>query len=178
MHMKEIIQNNKSVFRFLSVFISCYLILTLLYSLFLKFSPPLDFITVWVTNHALSVLYYFDVNIIPIVENNLVNLFFGNHKIAFIAEGCNAVSIQVLFIAFVFAFSRKFKSTFLYILFGVFFIYTINIFRIALFIVLLRKYPEYTSFLHDIFFPAIIYGSVFLLWMNWVRLFQKDKRNG
>lgn len=177
-YMKEIIQKNKRVLRFLSVFIFSYLLLTLLYSLFLKYSPPLDFFTKMVSNHSLSVLDLFNVNIKAVIENEIVGLFFETTKIAFIAEGCNAISIQILFIAFVLAFARKFKTTLLYILYGIFFIYIINVLRIALFIMLLLKYPEYTTFLHDIFFPAIIYGSVFLLWMNWVRLFQKEKSNG
>ena len=176
--MREIIQKNKRVLRFLSVFICSYLLLTLLYSLFLKNSPSLDIVTRWVSNHSLELLYFFDVNIKAVVNGGVVDLFFGTSKIAFIGEGCNAINIQILFIAFVLAFASKFKPTTLYIIFGILFIYSINILRIALFVILLQKYPEYTTFLHDIFFPLVIYGAVFLLWMNWVRLFQKEKQNG
>jgi len=47
----------------------------------------------------------------------------------------------------------------------------LNIFRIALLTTGLYKYPEYGTFLHDILFPLVIYGVVFLLWVFWVLKF-------
>ena len=58
-------------------------------------------------------------------------------------------------------------------------IFILNIFRIALLTAGLYKYPEYGAFLHDILFPLVIYGVVFVLWIVWVIKFSaysKEKK--
>jgi exosortase family protein XrtF len=55
-------------------------------------------------------------------------------------------------------------------------IFILNIFRIALLTIGLYKYPEYGTFLHDILFPLVIYGVVFLLWILWVIRFSLNKK--
>jgi exosortase family protein XrtF len=58
-------------------------------------------------------------------------------------------------------------------------IFILNIFRIALLTKGLYKYPEYGTFLHDILFPLVIYGVVFVLWIIWVLKFSayaKEKK--
>jgi len=172
------IQKNKGVIKFLVIFLLSYLLLTVLYRWYLAPETVLDVYTHWVSNHSVGLLHFFGEPIIDEVQGNTVSLIYDDTIIAYIAEGCNVMSVQILFIAFILAFARKWKPTFLYIIYGFIFIYVMNVIRIALFVMLLHRYPQYNSFLHDIFFPAIIYGSVFLLWMNWIRLFQNDKKNG
>jgi hypothetical protein len=40
-------------------------------------------------------------------------------------------------------------------------------------IVLLYHFPEQNHLLHGVLFPALIYGSVFVLWFIWVNKFSK-----
>lgn len=105
-----------------------------------------------------------------------IMLSINNVYIARVVEGCNAISIIILFIAFIVAFSSKITTTALYILFGSLLIYIVNIIRIAFITVALYKYPEYQKILHDIVFPSIIYGITFLLWFIWVTYFSKLKK--
>ena len=93
-----------------------------------------------------------------------------------IVEGCNAVSIIILFIAFIIAFAGSIKATILFGLAGSFLIYAINIIRIFVLSLLLYKFPEYRNLLHGLLFPAIIYGTVFLLWIIWVNKFSYIKK--
>lgn len=93
-----------------------------------------------------------------------------------VIEGCNAVSIIILFIAFIVAFSGSLKATLLFSIVGSFLIFLVNVLRIALLSVLLYKYPEQQVFLHNIVFPAIIYGFTFLLWTLWVKQFSNLKK--
>ena len=93
-----------------------------------------------------------------------------------IVEGCNAVSIIILFIAFIIAFAGSIKATILFGLAGGFLIYAINIIRIFVLSLLLYKFPEYRNLLHGLLFPAIIYGTVFLLWIIWVNKFSYIKK--
>lgn len=87
-----------------------------------------------------------------------------------IVEGCNAISVIILFISFVIAFAEKFKKTFLFLLAGMVLIYVSNIFRIVILVIAAYHYPKHQDLLHGVVFPAIIYGMVFLLWIAWVRM--------
>ena len=104
-----------------------------------------------------------------------MKLYTQGTYVAKIIEGCNAVSIIILFIAFVVAFAGSTKKTVLYILFGILSIYELNIFRIVLIAIALKRLPQYSGILHQIIFPGIIYGYTFLLWVIWVRYFAFKK---
>jgi exosortase family protein XrtF len=101
------------------------------------------------------------------------NILYNNKITATIIEGCNAVSVIVLFISFVIAFSGKLKQTVVFILVGSLFIYILNIFRIIILSVLLYYYPAQEHILHGVVFPLFIYGAVFILWVIWVTKFSK-----
>ena len=88
-----------------------------------------------------------------------------------VIEGCNAVSVMILFAAFVFAFSTQWKKTLLFILFGIVLIHVLNVIRIALLSFALYYYPQYEEILHGTIFPLFIYGVVFVLWILWVTKF-------
>src|SRR5690606_24848788 len=96
--------------------------------------------------------------------------------VARVVEGCNSVSIIILFISFMLAFADTFKTTFLYILAGSVLIYAVNLFRIVILSIGLYHYPWRREELHTVIFPLIIYGMVFLLWMFWVNRFSNLKK--
>lgn len=96
--------------------------------------------------------------------------------IARIIEGCNSISVIILFLAFIIAFASSFKTTALYMLTGSIIIFVANIVRIAVFIIGIYHYPKYTEVLHSVIFPALIYGIVFLLWLVWVYTFSGLKK--
>jgi exosortase family protein XrtF len=100
----------------------------------------------------------------------------NDRYVARIVEGCNAVSIIILFIAFVVAFATKFKPTFVFILLGSLILYVTNIFRIALISILLIEIPEYQHIVHDFVFPGIIYGMTFILWIIWIKKYAGLKK--
>jgi len=98
-------------------------------------------------------------------------LFVEDKFVARVVEGCNSISVIILFIAFIISFSGNFKVTTAYILAGSLVIYIINVFRIAFIAVVMYQFPEYSDFLHQIIFPLIIYGTTFLLWVIWINYF-------
>lgn len=100
----------------------------------------------------------------PMLRVLILGKYVGN-----INEGCNALSIMILFVSFIVAFAQKFKKTILYIIGSLVLVYATNIIRIVILSVALYKYPENSTMLHDVVFPGIIYGMVFLLWLFWVR---------
>jgi exosortase family protein XrtF len=164
---------------FLGKFLLSYLLLTLLYQSYLSQfdskSYQLDGFTKMVSSHTefLMDLFGCEVSLAKHPTETSMKLFYNNKWIARIIEGCNALSVIILFVSFVISFSGKLKPTVLYLIFGSFFIYIINVLRIAFLAVLIYHFPKYESFLHGVFFPLIIYGLVFLLWVYWVNNFSK-----
>ena len=118
----------------------------------------------------------YDVSIEPNKHEPAMNIVQSGLVLARVVEGCNAISIMLLFVAFVLAFFDGKKKTFLFILGGLTLIYGMNVLRIALLTAGIIKYPKYTELLHGTIFPAVIYGTVFLLWMGWINAYKKGER--
>ena len=177
--MKNQFQQFKPFLLFLGKFLLSYLLLTFLYQLYLNQfdakNHEVDGLTKLVANQTKNIMQMVGCNagIEPNVVENSVNLFYNNKWIARIIEGCNGLSVIILFVSFVISFSARLKQTIVFILIGSVLIYSINVLRIALLAVLIFHYPSYESFLHGVFFPLVIYGFVFFLWVFWVNNFSK-----
>ena len=177
-------QNNKTVIYFLIKFFGTYLLLFLLYSFYLsKNQQTAEFFACAPITKAVAEQSQYLLNALgykaEIEQSNIemsVNLYVNDIFIARIIEGCNSISIIILFIAFIVAFASGFKRTLLYILFGSFIIYLVNVIRIVVIVVAIYKYPELEGLLHNIVFPSIIYGITFLLWFVWVQKISKLKK--
>jgi exosortase family protein XrtF len=172
--LKNTIHQHKPFFVFLIKFVLFYLIFTLIYKFYLnqfnEVNNEVDGITEFVAHQTKNTLTFFG-KVCEIrkheFESSFKIIYFSKY-LARIVEGCNAISVIILFASFVFAFSAKFKITFLYIIFGSVLVFILNIFRIALLSIGLYNYPDYEEFLHNIVFPVVIYGIVFVLWIVWV----------
>jgi exosortase family protein XrtF len=70
-------------------------------------------------------------------------------------EGCNAVSVMILFV-FVFAFYKGKKLVF--VILGLILLYIMNVLRIVG-LNIDSDYKEYGKTFHDYIFPAVIYGT-------------------
>jgi exosortase family protein XrtF len=106
-----------------------------------------------------------------------IKIIINGKFVATIVEGCNAISIIILFLSFIFAFSSSVKSTLLYAFAGSIIIYAFNLIRIVILAIGLYHYPWRREVLHTVIFPLLIYGTVFLLWMIWVNRFTKSKQH-
>lgn len=124
------------------------------------------------TENILFVLGY-NTEVLPHSDEPSMKLFLDRKFTARIIEGCNSISVIILFLSFIVAFSGKLKTTFFYILSGSVLIYVMNLIRIVLLSLGLYHYPEYSEVLHKVIFPGVIYGMVFLLWIFWVNRFSK-----
>ncbi len=134
-----------------------------------------DTFTFAVANQSKEILQWFGfvVELKPnLSESSILVLINSVCKIRII-EGCNAISILILFVAFVISFSGKFIKTILFCVIGIVLIHVLNIFRIAFLAIGLIYYPEKLTLLHDIIFPLLIYGFVFILWVIWVNKFSE-----
>tara|TARA_R110002033_G_C3891505_1_gene238899 strand:- start:4336 stop:4785 length:450 start_codon:yes stop_codon:yes gene_type:complete len=140
-----------------------------------KFYP--DYLTNLVaqqTNALLNGVVY-DANVLPHPNEPSMKIIIDGKYVARVIEGCNAISIIIMFLSFIVAFAGKLKTTILYGLAGSIIIYAFNLFRIVILSIGLYHYPWRKEILHNVIFPMLIYGTVFLLWMVWVNRFSQNK---
>ncbi len=162
---------------FLVKFIFSYLVLTIIYQYYLNQfdikNNEVDGFTKLVSTQVEQLLLFFngDANIELHPSQPCYKFFYNGKYVSRIIEGCNALSVIILFISFVIAFSGKLKNTIYFIISGSIIIHVLNITRIALLMVAFYNFPEANFILHDILFPLVIYGVVFILWIIWVNKF-------
>ncbi len=175
--MKKYFIQYKPFLLFLGKFLFTYLVLTFAYETYLnQFDSEkleVDGFTKLVATQTVNILSFFEFQAyeMPNLEALSVKIFFNKKYIAQIIEGCNGLSVIILFTAFIVAFIGKLKHTIAFIIVGSLMIHILNIARIALLCVLIYSFPEYEEILHGVIFPLIIYGFVFLLWVIWVNKF-------
>lgn len=180
--MKKLFVKYQTVLKFILTFLLVYFILTISYKFYLqwstgeKFYP--DYLTHIVAQQSADLLHDLDyrAQVVPHPDEPSLKLIINEKYVARIIEGCNSVSVIILFISFIIAFSGDFKLTFLYILAGSVLIYIANLFRVVILAAGLYHYPWRKDILHTVIFPGIIYGMVCLLWVFWVNRFSNVKR--
>jgi len=69
-------------------------------------------------------------------------------------EGCNAINVSVLFVAFLFAYKGSLKSTMIFALLGLLAIYIFNLLRVAGLFLVARFYPEQLYLMHKFVFTG------------------------
>ena len=116
--MIELIKKNKAVVKFLLLFGGTYMLLALGYQTYLthfsseKYYP--DYVTHLVSyqsKYVAEALGY-EVRVAPHPTDLSMKFIINNEYVARIVEGCNAISVMILFVAFIIAFHSNFKKTF------------------------------------------------------------------
>jgi exosortase family protein XrtF len=179
--LKKYFIQYKPFLLFLAKFFIPYIVLALIYQGFLSFlgENEIDSITTLVAENTKQLLTVFnaDAAIVKNDSESYVRLIYNQHYVARMIEGCNGISVIILFISFVVSFSGKMKPTLFFILGGSLVIYVLNVARIASLCVLLYHFPKQEQILHGVFFPLFIYGIVFILWVIWVNKFSLYAKN-
>jgi len=175
----QLFKKYKSVLRFIVIYLGSYTVLSMLYHLYLVYfksdyyyPDPVTHYVARLSERLINIFGY-DAMITPHQKELSMKLIVNEVYLARIVEGCNAVSVMILFTSFILAFFGRWKITLLYIVLGCLCISAMNIARIAVLAAGLYEFPENSDFLHSVIFPLIIYGTVFILWVLWARLFSK-----
>lgn len=177
-------KQNKPIIIFLIKFFISYAVMVGAYSVYLSNSQQKEtlyscaLITTTVANQTAFMINFlgFDAEVKQHQEELSLKVFINNTYVSRVIEGCNSVSVIILFLAFIIAFSGSVKATIIYGIIGTLLIYITNIFRIAVLSIGILLYPKQQEILHSLVFPAIIYGMVFLLWVIWVNKFSNYKK--
>ena len=128
------------------------------------------------TNALLNSIGY-EANVLPHPDEASMKVIINGKFVARVIEGCNALSIIILFLSFIIAFAGRKKTTVLYCFAGAIILYAFNLIRIVILSAGLYHYPWRREILHNVIFPMLIYGTVFLLWMFWVNRFSKTLKS-
>ncbi|WP_339753007.1 exosortase family protein XrtF [uncultured Winogradskyella sp.] len=180
--MKALLAKYKLVIRFIVIFLAVYSVLIIGYNSYLKLSEGTKFYPDYFTNlvakqsNTLLNGIGYEADVIPHPNEPSMKIIINGKFVARIIEGCNAISIIILFLSFIIAFAGKFRTTLMYCFAGSIIIYAFNLVRIVILSVGLYHYPWRREILHTVIFPMFIYGTVFLLWMVWVNRFSKNKK--
>lgn len=172
--MKTYLTQYKPFLIFLLKFCVCYLVLTLIYKFYLSgydtSKHEIDGFTTWVARQTSGVIECFGYTSViePHERQASFKLFVNDRYVARVVEGCNVLSVMILFVTFIVAFAGKWKQMLLFSVLGCLLLYLLNILRIALLAIALYHFPEKEKLLHEIIFPLVIYGIVFVLWIIWV----------
>lgn len=175
--MTDYLKKYRPFLLFLVKFLTTYLVLLLVYQYYLSQFDVAHFQTdSFTASVALQVqdfLKFFDYNasLQAHLTEASVRIFVDNQSVVRIVEGCNALSVMILFVAFIVAFAGKFWQTLGYILAGILLIHVLNVVRISLLIIGILTFKPIEHILHDVVFPLFIYGIVFGLWVFWVTKF-------
>ncbi|WP_405370680.1 exosortase family protein XrtF [Nonlabens sp. Asnod2-A12] len=163
------------IFKFVAVFFGIYILLSISYYLFLNwdwssynYPDPITSQIAHQTKRILNLIGH-QAETINSPKHPSVIMFINEMRIYRVIEGCNAVSVMILFTSFIIAFAQGLKKTLLFILFGIVFIYIVNLIRLVLLALIYVSYKEHAHFAHEIIFPTIIYGAVIALWLYWIK---------
>ncbi len=176
-NLKNLISQYKPFFTFLIKFLLFYVVFAFVYKTYLNQydleKKEVDYFTEVVANQTVDLLNLFNGEAYhkPHASEASIKIYFKHKYLARVVEGCNAISIMILFAAFIFAFSNRWYKTVLYIILGMLLIHLLNVTRIALLTYALYYYPNQEELLHGTIFPLFIYGVVFILWILWITKF-------
>lgn len=172
--LKNSFSQHKVFFSFLAKFLLFYIAFSALYYFYLsqfdEKKNELDGFTQLVAKQSAAIMRFFAEDVATQTHRfqPAVQIIYKGEYVARVVEGCNALSVMILFAAFIFAFSTNWKKTVPYIFIGIALLHVLNCFRIAFLCFALYHYKQYGTLLHGTIFPLIIYGAVFLLWILWV----------
>ena len=158
--------------KFILKFVLIYSILVIIYNFYLSFfTHQTDYLTLLVgkTVSEIYKLIGMDVQSIPLATEPGLKLIVHGQYVARIVEGCTAMSVIIMFVAFVISFGQHIKKTLKFALTGSIVIFVFNLLRIVLLGYLLYAFPQYQDVAHRIIFPALIYGFVVFLWLLFIK---------
>jgi len=174
--MLEMLKKYKPVILFLGKFFAFYIIGSFLYNQYLGLFPDrLDPVSTVITEQSTKILSLFQDDILIYYNEGYprADVMCNGDTLYYIIEGCNALSVIILFLAFLFAFKAPLKNYLWFVPLGIVIVHISNIFRIAFLGLIILNFPKYTKMAHDVIFPGWIYGTIVILWIIWVKYLAK-----
>lgn len=174
------VKDFKPILGILLRFVIIYLLLLLAYQCYLNYfiSQGLDPYSRFIAQQVVSLQNYwgYPSALYDDIAYQQMWFFVKGKYVTRMVEGCNAISVIILFLSFVFAFYKG-KKTFVYVILGTLFLSIINIVRVVGLNIINSDYINHNKTFHDYIFPSMVYGSVILLWLIWIKFFALKNEN-
>ncbi len=178
MFRSSLFQTYKPVLVFIVKFGGFYMIFSGIYFWYLSlYTAQTDPLTLWVGKIVTKLfdLSGIQAETLPLFNEHGLKLIVEGNYVARIVEGCTAMSVLIMFAAFVFAFGHSFQKNLIFVLGGSILLFGFNILRIVLLGYIMYVFPEYQDMAHRLVFPALIYGFLILLWVVFVLKINDDE---
>ena len=152
-------------------FLIIYFILAGIYHYILSVSKP-DFVTKQ-TARQVNMLFHisgYQTKVLVLNNPGEIGIKDAVRWFVKIIEGCNGMSVILFNLAFIFAFPTRLTKKLLYALVSSAILWIINLIRIYILGMVYVYYTRYFDIFHRVFFPAIIYASLVLIWFVWIKM--------
>ncbi len=93
-----------------------------------------------------------------------------------VGEPCIGYGVMYLFFALIMSFPGNFRAKWWFVPMGLSFIYFINLCRITILTIMVKFKPEIWEMNHKFIFKIVVYGLIFMLWVWWFKLYEKQKK--
>jgi len=171
--MKQLINENKRVLYFIGRFLLAFAGLSLIYGIWIDSYGNLSDPFSWLVGRNLQLLFGAEnLKLEQILGHPAIAVDYNGSSAVSLFEGCNGLSVMILFFAFVFAFKGNWKDLLWFVPIGLMIIHLFNLGRLSLLIYLAHGNSPLFHFMHKYLFTLIIYAVVFGLWVVWVRRVQ------
>ena len=156
---------------FLARFLGVYVLGNILYGFYITGFETVDPITNLVSEHTAWLMSFFGSEVASVgnPDRPTTTLIFNNASLIDVYEGCNAINVTILFIAFLAAYKGSLKNTALFTIIGILSIYLFNLVRLAGLVYVAAYFPDQMYLMHKFVFTGVIYAFIFLLWFIWVK---------
>lgn len=175
--LQQLYHDFKPTIWFIGRFLILYFVLNISYGYYVKaFDPRPDPVTVWVTNQSSLLLSAFGEPTATVIPENraTTTILKDGIPIVSVFEGCSGLNVMIVFISFLFGFSKADKRFLWFIPVGITLIHLFNLIRITLLYVVTIQMPHALYYSHKYFFTAFIYIAVFIMWYVWVSKLAKS----
>ena len=134
-----------------------------------------DPFTRMVTLHSAGILNMIGFSASTLAAGDVANvaLQLEGNTVVNVYEGCNAINVSILFLAFLFAYKGTMKRTVIFGLVGLLAIYLFNLIRVSGLFLVAKFFPDQLYLMHKFVFTGVIYAFVFGLWFVWVKWYAK-----
>lgn len=145
-----------------------------------SFGSVADSFTLLVANHSSLLLNLagLEVSLLPSAIIPNVSLMLNGNVVVNVYEGCNAINVSILFIAFLFAYKGTFNRTLVFSVAGLISIYLFNLLRVSGLFLVALYFPNHLYLMHKFVFTGVIYAFVFGLWFIWVTKINHKEHGG
>lgn len=100
-----------------------------------------------------------------------------NTKVIGIDDGCNALELMIIFVAFLLCIpTKRIKRLISFIIGGLLLIFILNLIRCYLLIYIHFQYPSIMDFAHHYFFNIVVYAVIFVFWVQYLKYKPFDEK--